>query len=283
MFSNLKPLRSVSFTATLVVAFSALAQDDQPGTGDPADPNPSYQYDLRPHHQVPFLGGTGDLAQQSALAFVDYAGFSMVDERDDVARALAGASQNREVAQALCDEAFNSLNTDHTRALLVLSLLGEMRNPLGADCLNSFLWLPLPDDGTISEGGEIVERTSLSILEAKAVEGLAYLRNAAADQVVLQAVASHPSRNVRASAIDAFKWNHGDSADAIQILLRYVRADEWIFLDRIRRESGETADTFNAKLARYLTQHPEVIPPDPEPGEMSDPQDPDDAFVPPVW
>jgi hypothetical protein len=207
----------------------------------------------------------------------------MVDEHDDVALALASVSQNWEIAQAFCDEAFNAQNTDHTRALLVLSLLGEMRSELGADCLYNFLWQPLPDTGTISEGGEIVERTSLSMLEAKAVEGIAYLRNPVADQMVLEAVAAHPSRNVRASAIDAFKWNHGDSSQVIQTLLGYVRPDELIFVDRIRRESGETLDTFDAKLAQYLAQHPEVVPPDPVRGEQSLPQQPEDALVPPVW
>ena len=34
-------------------------------------------------------------------------------------------------------------------------------------------------------------------------------------------------------------------------------------MDRVRRDSGETAPSFNAKLATYLQLHPEVVPPDP--------------------
>ncbi len=238
---------------------------------------------MRVRHQPPFLGGTGDVARLSALAFIEWAGFSIVDEREDARRSLLEASNNSEIAQAFCDEAFTAQSTDHTRALLVLALLGEMRNPLGASCLYTFLWQPLPDVGTVTVEDEIVERTSLSILEAKAVEGLAYLRNSIGDQMALEAVANHPSQHVRATAIDAFKWNHGDSPDAVQILTGAVQADDVIFIDRIRRETGETSDTFNAKLSRYLTQHPEILPPDPDPGEASDQQPLDDQSPPPQW
>ena len=102
------------------------------------------------------------------------------------------------------------------------------------------------------------------MLQAKAIDGLAYLRNPEADNEVLRAAGKHPSRIVRAEAIDAYLWNHQDSAEAKATLARYVRPDEKVFLDRVRRGDGEGAEQFNPKLAQFLKAHPELAPPKPE-------------------
>ena len=137
-----------------------------------------------------------------------------------------------------------------------------MKSPHATDHLVRFLWQPLPTAGTLVEG-EIAERTALAILQAKAVDGLAYLRTAKGDLEVLRAVSNHPEIAVRAEAITAYLWNHGDSAAARSELKKYVRSGEEVYLDRVRRVPGERAAAFDEKLQVFLKAHPERIPPAP--------------------
>jgi hypothetical protein len=81
---------------------------------------------------------------------------------------------------------------------------------------------------------------------------------------VTEIIANHPSKIVRAEAINAYLWNHEDSDDARKFLSQYVRKDELILLDRVRRKTGENAESFNRKLDEFLKRHPEVVPPPPE-------------------
>jgi hypothetical protein len=196
-------------------------------------------------------------AAADARAFVDWAGQSRAQDRERVRSAIAARSADTAFAQALCNEAFEARDKDHSRALVVLSILGEMKSPAGEDCLTRFVHLPLPEKGLVIEG-ENVQQASLATLQAKAVQGLGYLRTVRGDQEVLAAVQGHPSPIVRAAAIDAYLWNHGSSPDARTTLQKYARPDEHVFMDRIRREYGEPAQPFNNKIAAYVRVHPEV-------------------------
>jgi hypothetical protein len=103
----------------------------------------------------------------------------------------------------------------------------------------------------------------VATLEAKAVAGLAYMGTQTADAQVLTAATHHESRIVRAEAIRTFLFNKNFSAVAVRQLRELVATNEQIFIDRMYRIPGETADTFNARLDAYLKAHPEVTPPDP--------------------
>lgn len=178
---------------------------------------------------------------------------------------INSATDNKEIAGALCEEAYRAQRVDHSRALVVLSILGELRNPSGEDCLRRFVNLPFPTSGTRTSEGEIVEQTALATLQAKAIDGLAYLDTKSAEEEVLLQVQKHPSIIVRAEAISAYLWNHRDSPDkARSVLSRYVRKGEQIYLDRVQRDEGEKAESFNRKLEYYLKAHPEAVPPDPK-------------------
>jgi hypothetical protein len=164
---------------------------------------------------------------------------------------------------AFCKEAFEAQPVDHSRALVVLSLIGEARSKHGEECLVRFMALPFPDKGTVVDG-EILEQTALATLQAKAIDGLAYLRSDTADKLVFEAVAKHPSRIVRAEAIAAYLWNHDDTDRAKEALKPYVQKDEVIFLDRVVKREGEPKESFNKKLDAYLKLHSDLKPPAPE-------------------
>jgi hypothetical protein len=226
-------------------------------------PAPSRIFAERALHKPPPLTASGEAARAQAAAFLDWASRSTPAEQEDVRRALAAASGNDDIARAFFDNALAAEKRDHSRALVALSLLGEMRSRAAEAWLRDFVRRPLPQVGTLVNG-EIIEQTALATLQAKAIDGLAYLNTENANREVLRAVTEHPSRIVRAEAIDAYLWNHGDSQEARETLRRYVRKGEEIFIDRVRRERGKSAETFNRNLEAYLKAHPEVVSPPPE-------------------
>jgi len=61
---------------------------------------------------------------------------------------------------------------------------------------------------------------------------------------------------VRAEAIDAYLWNHADSAEAKATLRKYVQKGEEIFVDALDELPGRKQKSFNAKLAAFLKAHP---------------------------
>jgi hypothetical protein len=234
-----------------------------PETTTPPGPRPSEIVKRLAEQPPPALTGTGDVARKNAQAFIDWAAASTKPQAEMVRKAVAEAGRNPEIMEAFCQKAFDAQHTDHSRALVVLSLIGEARSKYGEECLVKFMALPFPEKGTLVDG-EIVEQTALATLQAKAIDGIAYLRTEAADKIVLEAVAKHPSRIVRAEAIAAYLWNHEYSERARETLRSFVRKDELIFLDRVVRREGEPKESFNRKLEAYLKAHPELLPPAPE-------------------
>jgi hypothetical protein len=167
------------------------------------------------------------------------------------------------VARALCAEASQAIASDHTRALLVLSILGELRDRgAGRRCLSEVVRSEAPVKGPVErESGRVLGAESLEALQAKAVDGLAYLRVDSADQEVLEIAASHPSRAVRAEAVEAFLWNHGDSEQARRLLKDMLPPGDEILLRRLRREDGETAASFDFKITGFIKDYPDLQPP----------------------
>jgi hypothetical protein len=264
--------RSIGFFAVtlLVIAIGIIASikvmsqyDDKPTTKESAGPPPSRIISSR-SNKVPPLIVAGKEVKTTVMEFVKFAGDTGVGQREEIRKNLQAARENKQVVKILCDESFNAQKEDHSQALLVLSLLGEMKSSFATECLNRFMNLPFPKTGT-NVDGEIIEQTALATLQAKAIDGLAYLNTVESNKLVLDAVKNHPSIIVRAEAIDAYLWNHRDKLkEARKMLSQYVRKGEEIYLDRVRRESGETAETFNRKLTAFLKAHPEAVAPKPE-------------------
>jgi hypothetical protein len=236
----------------------AKAPTDAPGTKAAGGPRPSEILKGYKKHSPPALTSDEDVTH-----FLDWAGASHVDEREDARKAIAAAGNNKAVVEGLIKEVERVKTLDHTRALLALALLGETRSPEAQAFFVEFAQRPLPTEGPVIEG-EIIEQTRAAQLQAKAVDGLAYANNESSNKVVMEIIANHPSKIVRAEAINAYLWNHEDSDDARKLLSQYVRRDELILIDRVRRTTGENAESFNRKLDQFLKQHPDVVPPRPD-------------------
>jgi hypothetical protein len=264
-------MRTKSCTSTAVSVLAGLvalvacqpAQAPHASPGSPqakqaAGPPPSVLAKARKLHSPPVLASRADVVR-----FLDWAGAAQGDEQDDARRAFAAVAAKEDVSAGLIDEVERVQRSDYTRALLALAILGEARNPKSLSYLEEFARRPLPQTGTLADG-EILEQVLQAQLEGKAVDGLAYANTERSNAAVMKIASGHPSRIVRAEAINAYLWNHGDSAEAKRTLAAIVRSDETIFVDRVRRAPGETAATFNLKLEAFLKTHPEVIAPKPE-------------------
>jgi hypothetical protein len=238
-----------------------------PQAKEPAGPSPSVIFANRRQHNPPPLKGAGDEARRAVAAFINWAGTSLRDELDDARRELGSARENPDIVKAFTEEITKAQRLDHSRTLLVLALLGEMRSPLAEAFLRQFVNQPFPDRGTRTTEGEIVEQTALATMQAKAIDGLAYLHTAGGDEEVLRQIKGHPSIIVRSEAISAYLWNQQDKELARRRLLGYVRKGDERHIEQLTREQGERAESFNRKLADYLKAHPELIPPPPQHGK----------------
>ncbi len=206
-------------------ANSLQAQAPTPGSAPP----PQLIVPAPGSTSAPPLASPNVPAAESVPRFIDWASRSGTEQRETVRKLIAAAAKSSDVAEELCREIFEAQKSDHSRTLIMLSVLGEMRNPEGEKCLTRFIHQPFPTQGTMVNG-EIIEH------------------------------GAHPSRIVRAEAINAYLWNHQDSQTARAALLKVVRPDEAGFLDRPRHEPGMNRDQFNGKLQEYAKKHPAPKP-----------------------
>lgn len=274
----------VLLTGTLVACKpTTVVENTAPGSTAKADPAPSVVN--RPTKPAPVLNVTSGDITAAANTFVDWAADSTLDQREEGRAAIQAAQGNNAMAEALTKIALDNMNKDHSRALIALSVLGEMRNPVGEKGLTQIVNMPLPDAKPTGFEGEVPERTALATLEAKAIEGVAYMKSRTSFTEVLTQISRHPSKTVRSAAIKAFLYNYGDNPDTRGLLSQYVQENELILIDRPVRDIGESGESFNQKLEVFLKLHPEVQPPNPDKGETVGPPLPDVAGVtmPPSW
>ena len=134
------------------------------------------------------------------------------------------------------------------RRLLVLQIIGEMRQPNSLQFLRGVAWKPLPPK---QEGAELTSRREYEeMIEAAAVEAIAYIRDAKDDpseQAVsetLAVAAGHESHAVRLAAIDAYVWNYGDDAAHLGELRRRLPPDSQRYVEMPRFHRGASGAKF---------------------------------------
>jgi hypothetical protein len=196
-----------------------------------------------------------DLTPINVDAFIKWASASGLDEREKIREEIKKSSQNTEVLKALIDR-FEKVDTlDLSYSLVVLSLIGELQNPSSQKWLEKQINRPIPTVKETPHGG-LNSGDVIEMISSKAVESLAYLKTNESDRATLNVIVKHPSKAVRAAAIDAYLFNHGDTDDIKAKLKQSVRKEDLIYLDRVRFLREKDAKTFNAKIDRFYEQHP---------------------------
>lgn len=133
--------------------------------------------------------------------------------------------------------------------LVVLGILGEMRRSDAMAQLREVIWEPLPR--IEAEAEKLTARDLVEMIQAKAVQGLAYLVTPEADAAVREVIEQHEALHVRVSAIDAYMWNHGDSAETAAELYRLLPADLYPYVERPRFHRGMNREEFTRRLRTW--------------------------------
>lgn len=200
--------------------------------------------------------------------FVDWVSTMPSSQVDDVKEQIALVKSDPKVVDAVAGSlSFRNLGS-YGRQLIYLSILGEMKNeralgPLG-DYLNS-RECPVFEERAAIRPALGVPKTSIfdpcAGLKAGAVSMIAYINTPAAKVVVLKTIGDHASRTVRLSAMNAYLYNNGDSAEAIAAARQRARPEEVKFVGLPRLSSDTDPKDFEARMARFYTEHPEERPP----------------------
>lgn len=251
---------------------------EEPTRQAAAEPSPKKLIEERQNSVMP------DFYERAHVArFVDWASAAPVSRREEIRAHVHNAQDSDAIARGLIEAFQKSEREDHSRALVILALLGELRNPIGTEFLIEYAWRELPTGGPVMvETGVSLEHQNMVRLQVKAVNGLAYTKNPEVLQGVLEIVAKHPSRAVRTEAASSYLWNQGDTDSVRKMLSQYVRDGESALIDRPVRGVDMSGEQFNRQLELFLKRHPELQPAAPKERKPID-EKPTDADQPPQF
>lgn len=208
-----------------------------------------------PADAIPALGGSGAAAVTSVRDFIAWLMISRPSQVGDARAAIEAVATNDDVANAAVAEV--DIAGDVTRNLVVLSMIGELKNTIAENALTQLVNLAVPTGEVDSE-----PVLRVTMVQTKAIDGLAFTRTATSRAKLLDVIANHPVKMVRIEAIRAYLDTYGSSVRAeVQAV---AHADEQLVMDSFpyRSEVAESA-TYDQKLRAYLVQHPETLPPNP--------------------
>lgn len=92
------------------------------------------------------------------------------------------------------------------------------------------------------------------MLQAKAVQGIGYLRTRQSYAELERIFTKHESRFVRIAALDSYLWNKNYSPDAISRIAGMLPSEMHKYVYRPRYRSNMNAAHFNATLQAWLTK-----------------------------
>lgn len=205
---------------------------------------------------APPLTGSGP-AEERVDAFMDWILRARVAEIPKALERTFAVHGDETLGAALVTR-FNAVrDSDAMEALMVLSVLGEIRTDAGYDLFVSVLAEPLPPP---SEGhGENPERGRLLGYQIKAVHGIGYLFTPAADAKLLELADQHEAQVVRAQAIRTYTFRQGNGAR--DIARAAARPEEQWFVDRFENRDLDSGKTFDERLEEFTTKHPDLVQP----------------------
>jgi hypothetical protein len=168
---------------------------------------------------------------------------------------VLAAAGNEAIAGAIVSSL--AADPDLGRDLVDISVLVELRTQTGFQYFQALLNAPAPTTSTFyGEYPGPVEGHELEKLQARAIDGVAFMMNAASDALLLSTLAATTSNTVRARIVHDYLWIHGPGGR--ETISAILSTDQQILLDRMEVGGRQPFDT---RLAAYLALHPEVIPP----------------------
>jgi hypothetical protein len=207
------------------------------------------------------------LSARTVDGFLRWAAFVPVADVDIIRKRIADAREEVDLFETLDKELWSFPVSDVSRHRLLLSTIGELKNPGAVNSLVEFIW----HNGEITTRGNVqlnrqpcsFERDGDEILQARATEMLSHLGSAEAAQATLDIAARHPSNLVRAAAIDAFMFNAGDSPAAATQLHNIVRQEDVWRIGLPRLTADVDPVEFEKSVLDFYNRYPSERPPVP--------------------
>jgi hypothetical protein len=176
---------------------------------------------------------------------------------DGARAAILAAQGNESIGQAIVD--ILNADSDLGRNLVAMSVLGELRTQAGLQFFTSLVNTPPPDAGPGPGSGFGTmpdQAVSLSMLQARAVDGLALMMSPESDAVLLNVIKTSQTNQVLARAVHDYMWVHGNAGRATVAAL--LDSQHQLLLDRI--DVFASGSTYNQRLAAFLAKHPDMNP-----------------------
>lgn len=150
--------------------------------------------------------------------------------------------------------------------LVYLSVLGQMKNPRAITPLHDYVYsTDCPVLEQINQEHSQSLNTSFldtcAMLKSHAISMVSFINTQIAQQVVLQAVADHPSKAVRIAAMDAFLYNAGDSTAAFALVNSHAQPADRIFIGLPRLDPSTSLKEFDQRVVQFYRDHPDQLPP----------------------
>jgi HEAT repeat protein len=181
-----------------------------------------------------------------------------------VQNAIARSKADSEMVVALTKRLLVTPVTDVNRHLMILSILGELKDPSTIPALREFIWSDRPLVPTVPVETRSGRGTSYfnhdGALRARAAEMLSFIGTREADEAILEIAWKHSGAEVRIAAIDAYLFNHSDSADAKEELIKRVRPEERKLVGLPRFKQGMDRAEFDRRVLDFYRLYPEEMP-----------------------
>lgn len=173
-----------------------------------------------------------------------------------IREAVARLRDQPKIIEALSDVYRSTPKVAFQKRYLMLSIIGELQRPDALKFLTEVVWAPLPPAESI-KADNITQREYEEILQSKAIQGIAFLRNDVGEQnedavtETINVMQSHPARLVRISSIGAYMWNHGNSTKASTKLYSILPSEYHPYVEMPRFYQGINRKTFRKHLQNW--------------------------------
>ncbi len=197
-----------------------------------------------------------ELTVNTIDAFILWASGSSKKEREVVRTQIVNAKSKGKISDGLFERFYKVEQKDFSKAVIILAIIGELRTPEAIEPLYKIATATVPPRSADAHN-QLEETDRVEMLATKAVEGLAYFNTPNTDELVRKIIATHPSRTVRATAINAYLYNKRDSKEAKEQLRGIIQKGDENRLDATRLIANQKSANFNQKAAEFYSKYPE--------------------------